>query len=180
MYGLEVTVAACHTAPQSVPGPEKHYLIISLLSEDLKKKEREREGEKKNTQKRAQAHIWLRTTTKKIALWGRKNVQTYFTKPQFISEYFYSCFVHTTDSCVYKTGLSRFNLTPPNEKVIFSNTDFLAANIWSTLSCLCRYKWCHACCGLKPWSYSTKLGFRRRLLRDQKEITQLFICQLYL
>lgn len=81
---------------------------------------------------------------KKIALWARKNVQTYFMKPQFISEYFYLCFVHTTDSCVYKTGLSRFNLTPPNEKVIFSNTDFLAANIWSIQSCLCRYKCCQS------------------------------------
>lgn len=84
---------------------------------------------------------------KKLFFGVEKNVQTYFMKPQFISEYFYSCFVHTTDSCVYKTGLACFNLTPPNEKVIFSDTDFLAANIWSTLSCLCRYKWCHPSCG---------------------------------
>lgn len=85
---------------------------------------------------------------KKLLFGVEKNMQTYFMNPRFISEYFYLCFVHTTDSCVYKTGLSRFNLTPPNEKVIFSNTDFLAANIWNTQSCLCRYKYCQ--CSLCP------------------------------
>lgn len=67
MYGLEVTVAACHTAPQSVPGPEKHYLIISLLSEDLKKKEIE-EGEKKYTEKSTSAYMIENNNKKNCSL----------------------------------------------------------------------------------------------------------------
>lgn len=112
---------------------------------------------------KAWVHVWLKTKNK--LLFGvEKNVQTYFMKPQFISEYFYLCFVHTTDSCVYKTGLSRFNLTPPNEKVIFSNTDFQAANIWSTQSCLHRYK----CCQCSLWPEALQQGHETRLQKTSQ------------